>query len=98
MRVHGRTAPWLLRCLPTRPPARRRTSLAFCPARPPALIPPCPALQVGVLVNNAGLSYDHPEYLDEVDAGFISDIMTINALVPAMVRGRAALRACVLEL
>lgn len=41
-------------------------------------------LEVGILVNNAGLSYDHPEYLDEVEDEFVSDLVTINALVPAM--------------
>lgn len=54
---------------------------------PRRCLPPTPPAlpQVGVLVNNAGLSYDHPEYLDEVEDGFVSDIVTINALVPTMV-------------
>ena len=50
-----------------------------------AKLPPPPPVQVGILVNNAGLSYDHPEYLDEVEDEFVSDLVTINALVPAMV-------------
>ena len=42
--------------------------------------------QVGILVNNAGVSYDHPEYLDQVEGGTITDIVTVNALVPTLVR------------
>ncbi|EFN59097.1 hypothetical protein CHLNCDRAFT_56728 [Chlorella variabilis] len=41
-------------------------------------------LEVGLLVNNAGMSYDHSEYLDEMDAGVVPDMVTINALVPTM--------------
>ena len=40
---------------------------------------------MGLLVNNAGMSYDHSEYLDEMDAGVVPDMVTINALVPTMV-------------
>lgn len=41
-------------------------------------------LEVGVLINNAGLSYDHPEYLDEVPDDLVYDMININALVPTM--------------
>lgn len=72
-------------------PAPSASACATLPT-PPLPAPTCmPTAQVGVLVNNAGLSYDHPEYLDEVEGGLVADILTINALVPAMVRcgGRA---------
>lgn len=61
-----------------------RSAALSLPHSPHAALPAC-THQVGVLVNNAGLSYDHPEYLDEVEDGFVADIVTINALVPAMV-------------
>jgi hypothetical protein len=52
-------------------------------------------LQVGILVNNAGVSYDHPEYLDQVEGATITDIVTVNALVPTLVRPvPACLPAC----
>ncbi|KAL4430884.1 hypothetical protein ABPG75_006140 [Micractinium tetrahymenae] len=41
-------------------------------------------LEVGILVNNAGVSYDHPEYLGEVDDQAVYDMVAVNALVPAM--------------
>ena len=69
-------------CVPTRAP--RQPGSAPPSAAPPALRRRC--VQVGLLVNNAGLSYDHPEYLDEVDATFLADIVAINALAPTMVR------------
>ncbi|KAI3433622.1 hypothetical protein D9Q98_003431 [Chlorella vulgaris] len=41
-------------------------------------------LEVGLLVNNAGLSYDHPEYLDQVAEQDVYDVVAVNALVPTM--------------
>jgi 17beta-estradiol 17-dehydrogenase / very-long-chain 3-oxoacyl-CoA reductase len=35
-------------------------------------------LDVGVLINNAGMSYDHPEYLHDVDLMTIGSIVSIN--------------------
>jgi len=61
-----------------KPPPTHSQAVYHCPA--------CTCTQVGILVNNAGLSYDHPEYLDEVEDEFIADLVTINALVPTMVR------------
>lgn len=37
-------------------------------------------LDVGVLVNNAGMSYDHPEFLHNVDTQTLKDIISINAV------------------
>ena len=37
-------------------------------------------LDVGVLVNNAGMSYEHPEFLHNVDAKALNDIVAINAV------------------
>lgn len=67
------------------------------PAPPP---PPPPltlfVLQVGILVNNAGMSYDHPEYLADTDDQALHDMVCINALVPVMVStaSRCAPGAC----
>lgn len=36
-------------------------------------------------MNNAGLSYDHPEYLADIDDHAVHDMLNINALVPVMV-------------
>jgi short-subunit dehydrogenase len=36
------------------------------------------ALPVGVLVNSAGMSYDHAEYFDLVDDKQIADLIAIN--------------------
>jgi 17beta-estradiol 17-dehydrogenase / very-long-chain 3-oxoacyl-CoA reductase len=33
---------------------------------------------VGVLINNAGMSYDHPEYLHNLDSSTISELIAIN--------------------
>ncbi|KAL4426395.1 hypothetical protein ABPG77_004689 [Micractinium sp. CCAP 211/92] len=41
-------------------------------------------LEVGILVNNAGLSYDHPEYLADTDDHAVHDMLNINALVPVI--------------
>ena len=35
-------------------------------------------LDVGLLINNVGLSYDHPEYFDEISAETIRDIVEVN--------------------
>ena len=57
--------------------------------------------EVGVLVNNAGLSYSHPAYLHEVDAGRLETLLSLNvaaltllthAVLPQMVeRKRGAI-------
>ncbi|GAB4817824.1 hypothetical protein N2152v2_004870 [Parachlorella kessleri] len=39
-------------------------------------------VDVGVLVNNAGMSYDHPDYLETIDDDLLRDIITINTLAP----------------
>lgn len=44
-------------------------------------------LEVGVLVNNAGMSYDHPEYLDAIEDALVTDIVNINAIAPTRVSG-----------
>ena len=38
------------------------------------------SLDVGILINNVGLSYDHAEYLDEVDEQLIDDLVQINVI------------------
>jgi len=43
-------------------------------------------IEVGILVNNAGMSYDHPEYLEEMESARDVDIIMINALAPTLVR------------
>lgn len=35
-------------------------------------------LQVGVLVNNVGVSYDHAEYLDKIDDQLVDDLIQVN--------------------
>ena len=35
-------------------------------------------LDVGILVNNVGLSYDHAEYFENVDSQLIDDLISIN--------------------
>lgn len=40
-----------------------------------------------MLVNNAGMGYDHPEYLDELSESFLTDIIAVNAAAPTTVRG-----------
>lgn len=42
-------------------------------------------LDIGILVNNAGMSYDHPDYLDTIDNDRLRDIITINTLAPTRV-------------
>ena len=45
------------------------------------------ALDVGILVNNAGMSLDHPEYLEGTDLKTNKDLIAINAYAPTAVRG-----------
>ena len=40
----------------------------------------CCAVGVGVLVNNAGLSYDYPEYLHDVDDARVTQLVELNCL------------------
>ena len=35
-------------------------------------------LDVGILVNNVGLSYDHAEYFDAIDDSLIDDLVQVN--------------------
>lgn len=41
-------------------------------------------LDIGILVNNAGMSYDHAEYLDDLDPSLITDMVNINVVAPTM--------------
>lgn len=41
-------------------------------------------LDVGVLINNAGMSYGYPEYLEEIDTSMDVDLITINAIAPTL--------------
>ena len=36
------------------------------------------ALEVGVLVNNVGMSYPHAEYFDAIDDKLIDNLITLN--------------------
>jgi len=51
------------------------------------------AMDVGVLVNNAGMSYDHPEFFDAVAAGTLDDIVAIN--VTSLSKARRGWGCCV---
>ena len=46
-------------------------------------------MQVGTLINNVGLSYDHPDYLATLDDTFIRQIIEINCLATTKVGCRA---------
>lgn len=65
-------------CQPTVPPCRQRLYIST-----PSRSPPNP-VQVGILVNNAGL-YQPPAFLEELSEQRIQDMLTINSLVPTMV-------------
>lgn len=41
-------------------------------------------LEVGILINNAGMSYDHPEYLDQLTIEDIHNLVNINILTPTI--------------
>jgi 17beta-estradiol 17-dehydrogenase / very-long-chain 3-oxoacyl-CoA reductase len=43
-------------------------------------------LDVGILVNNAGMSLDHPDYLESVDSKVNRDLISINTYAPTAVR------------
>ena len=45
-------------------------------------------MQVGTLINNVGLSYDHPDYLTTLDDTFIRQIIEINCLATTKVGSR----------
>lgn len=36
-------------------------------------------------INNAGMSYDHPDYLDVISDDLVRDLITINTLAPTRV-------------
>lgn len=61
-------------------------------------------MDVGVLVNNAGMSYEHAEYLHNVDMATVSDIIAINVtaltkmvqtVLPGMVERK---RGCIVNI
>jgi NAD(P)-dependent dehydrogenase (short-subunit alcohol dehydrogenase family) len=49
-------------------------------------------VDVGILINNAGMSYDHPDYLETLGDDFLRDLININCLSPTRVSRRAGLR------
>ncbi len=42
-------------------------------------------LDLGILINNAGMSYDHPDFLDTLEPSFITDMANINMVAPTKV-------------
>lgn len=44
------------------------------------------ALQVGILLNNAGAFYEHPDYMETLDGKWVEGHLWINCLAPTMVR------------
>ena len=46
-------------------------------------------LDVGLLVNNAGLSYDHSEYLADLEDELVPALLAVNAAAPTLVRSGA---------
>lgn len=43
-------------------------------------------LDIGLLINNVGLSYDHAEYFDQIDDQLIDDLININIQATNKVR------------
>lgn len=43
----------------------------------------CP--QVGILINNAGLFYKHPDFLEAIPDVTTERIVVVNSLIPTMV-------------
>ena len=43
-------------------------------------------LDIGILVNNVGLSYDHAEFFDRVDEHLAADIVVVNISATNAVR------------
>lgn len=43
-------------------------------------------LDVGILVNNAGMSFDHPDFVEVFDAKVHRDLLSINTITPTLVR------------
>ena len=41
-------------------------------------------LEVGILINNAGMSYDHIEYIDQLPASDITAMVNINCIAPTL--------------
>lgn len=41
-------------------------------------------LDIGILINNAGMSYDHPEYLEQTSLATNSSLITINTTAPTL--------------
>lgn len=50
---------------------------------------PAHRMQVGILVNCAGMFQPHPDYLEAMPDQRLQDMVTLNSLVPTMVGGRA---------
>lgn len=57
-----------------------------CPYCSPAIYSHLP--QVGILLNNAGAFYEHPDYLETLGSDWIQGHLWINCLAPTMVRAR----------
>lgn len=43
------------------------------------------SLDVGILINNVGLSYSHAEYLDAIDDKLIDDLVEVNIVAATKV-------------
>ena len=41
-------------------------------------------LDVGILINNAGMSYNYPEFLDQTEPSLNIDLITINTIAPTL--------------
>jgi len=61
-------------------------------------------LDIGILVNNVGISYDHPQYLHELDTNFINRLIQVNIngtthmthlVLPGMLQRR---RGCIVNI
>ena len=48
-------------------------------------------LDVGLLINNVGLSYDHAEYLDAVDDQMIDNLVQVNIVAATKVNSTKVL-------
>ena len=53
---------------------------------PPLLAAAPLPTQIGILLNNAGAFYEHPDYLETLGQEWIQEHLWINCLAPTMVR------------
>ncbi len=51
-------------------------------------------LDVAILINNIGLSYDYPEYLDGIDDKLVADLVQVNVVGTTKVRGQPFWTLC----